>query len=139
MSNLLPDNCTYILNIHQLNILAALKHRIKIAKLQQNVRLIELLEIEKKNIYPLSIRFDSSHPYTSQIGSISGWFKLLKNSFIDFVKDKIVPKTELQVKKLCDEAGNEWWYAYDPKSGKSVYVNSDAEMRLWIESQYQDS
>jgi hypothetical protein len=134
MSNLLPVS-TYILNTHQLNILAVLKHRLKIAKLQQNVQLVELLEIERREISPLSIRFNSSHQHKSQIKSISAWFKLFRNGFID----NFVPKTDLQVKKLCDEAGNDWWYAYNPKSGKSVYANSDSEMRLWIEAQDEDS
>ncbi len=142
MSNLLSVDCTYILNIHQLNILAVLKHRIRVAELQQNVQLLKLLEQEKNGIIPLSIRFNPSSQSVSQIESLFARFKLLRHGLIDFINktmvNKAVAKTELQVKKLYDREGNEWWYAYDPKSGKSVYADSDLEMCRWIEAEYEN-
>lgn len=135
MSNLLPVN-TYILNVHQLSIMAAIKHRIEVAESQQNLPLLELLELEKKTIAPLSIRFNVPTKHSDRLKSLLAWFELLTHNFKDFLADKVVPKTELQVKRLFDEAGNEWWYAYDPKSGKSVYVDSDLEMCRWIDSEY---
>lgn len=134
MSDLLPLNCEYVLNTHQLNILAALEHRIKVAKSESNVSLVDLLEIEKQGINPISIQFNSSRRYSSQKKSPFAWLKRLTHSFID----NFVPKSELQVKHLCDATGNEWWYAYDPKTGESVYASSDSEMRLWIDSYDQE-
>ncbi len=26
-----------------------------------------------------------------------------------------------------------WWYAFDPKQGKSVYADTEEELRIWIE------
>jgi hypothetical protein len=127
MSSLSTLTSTDELNKHQLNILSSLEHRIKIAKLEQNLQLVDLLEIEKKSIDPTFLQSNAER-------SPIDWLNRLINGLID----NFVPKTELQIKKLSDTFGNEWWYAYDPKTGKSVYADSDSEMRLWIESNYKD-
>ncbi|AFY73826.1 hypothetical protein Syn7502_01782 [Synechococcus sp. PCC 7502] len=134
MSKLLPLSCTYVLNTHQLNMMASLEHRIKVAKLEQNYQLVQVLETERKGISPISIRSntssDSPKAFPSFIDVTINWLNTLKNSFID----NFVPKTGLQVKQILDTDGNKWWHAYDPKSGQSVYADSDSEMRLWLES-----
>lgn len=43
---------------------------------------------------------------------------------------------ELQVWKKLDRQGNTSWHAYDPLTGRSICVASDAEMREWIEQCY---
>lgn len=43
---------------------------------------------------------------------------------------------ELQVVKKKDRNGNTYWQAYDPATGKSTSLGSEAEMRVWIEQRY---
>jgi len=133
MSNLLQTQCTYMLNIHQLNILASLEHRLEVAKAQQNMQLVALLEIEKRSINPISIRFQSVSSGKSSI-NLRPWLITVWQRLGHSFTNNFLPKAELQIQQLSDPAGNQWWYAYDPKTGKSVYADSDTEMRLWIES-----
>jgi hypothetical protein len=30
-----------------------------------------------------------------------------------------------------------WWYTFDPRTGQCIYADSEAELRLWIEQNYQ--
>lgn len=43
---------------------------------------------------------------------------------------------ELRVWQRRDRAGRTIWNAYDPRSGQSTSLASEAEMRLWIEQHY---
>ncbi len=43
---------------------------------------------------------------------------------------------ELQVWQTVDHFGNTWWNAYDPATGRSTSVASEAEMRVWVEKRY---
>ena len=43
---------------------------------------------------------------------------------------------ELQVWQTSDHLGNTWWNAYEPTTGRSTSLASDAEMRVWIEEGY---
>ncbi|MCL1467774.1 hypothetical protein [Argonema galeatum] len=43
---------------------------------------------------------------------------------------------DLRVWQKSDRSGNKEWHAYDPATGRSTCVASDAEMRMWIEQQY---
>lgn len=42
---------------------------------------------------------------------------------------------ELQVWKR-DRQGHTYWHAYDPLTGNSTCLSSEAEMRIWIEQHY---
>lgn len=44
--------------------------------------------------------------------------------------------SELRVWQSRDRAGHSWWNAYDPTTGKSISLDSEAEMRMWIEERY---
>jgi hypothetical protein len=46
---------------------------------------------------------------------------------------------ELQVWQKKDRNGNAYWQAFDPKTRKSTSLNSEAEMRIWIEQRYYHS
>lgn len=43
---------------------------------------------------------------------------------------------ELRVWKTSERNGETDWHAYDPTTGRSICVASDAEMREWIEQRY---
>jgi hypothetical protein len=44
--------------------------------------------------------------------------------------------SELQVWQSSDRSGHTWWNGYDPSTGKSISLDSEAEMRMWIEERY---
>lgn len=43
---------------------------------------------------------------------------------------------ELKVWQSRDRKGHTWWNAYDPATGKSISLDSESEMRMWIEERY---
>lgn len=48
----------------------------------------------------------------------------------------ITSKNDLKVWRKSHADGSNEWHAYDPATGRSTCVASDAEMRVWIEQQY---
>lgn len=56
----------------------------------------------------------------------------LWQQFINFLSTS----NELQIWQSEDRYGNTQWNAYDPATGRSTSLNSDVEMRAWIEQRY---
>jgi YD repeat-containing protein len=54
----------------------------------------------------------------------------------NFVVDTLTQKPELQIREICDRAGNTWWYVYDPATGRTAWLDSENEVRIWIEKNY---
>ncbi|NJL42766.1 MAG: hypothetical protein HC856_07075 [Pseudanabaena sp. RU_4_16] len=48
----------------------------------------------------------------------------------------LTKEPELKVWQKQDRYGNTLWHAYDPWTGDSVCLGSEAEMLSWIESRY---
>lgn len=48
----------------------------------------------------------------------------------------LTKEPELRVWQTRDRRGQISWNAYDPKSGQSVRLASEAEMKMWIEQRY---
>ncbi|MBD1908217.1 hypothetical protein NDI37_11775 [Funiculus sociatus GB2-A5] len=48
----------------------------------------------------------------------------------------LVNASELRVWQVSDGHGHTYWRAYDPVSGRSSYLGSEAEVRSWIEQRY---
>lgn len=44
-------------------------------------------------------------------------------------------RSELQVKPVMTASGI-FWHAYDPKTGRQMFAQSEEEVRLWIEENY---
>lgn len=61
----------------------------------------------------------------------SFWYKIWQS-----ILTVAFTKNELQVWQKSHPDGNTEWHAYDPTTGRSICVASDAEMRIWIEQQY---
>ncbi|BAT53231.1 hypothetical protein NOS3756_21900 [Nostoc sp. NIES-3756] len=61
-----------------------------------------------------------------------GW-KILHNIWQKLVKIIILNPQEIQVKQKVDRYGNQYWYAYDPITGKSFTSGSQADISMWIE------
>ncbi len=64
-------------------------------------------------------------------------------SFVDQLKklqkslvEAFAHRNELQVRQFVN-GSDMMWYAFDPTTGQCVYADSEAELRLWIEQNYQ--
>jgi hypothetical protein len=53
-----------------------------------------------------------------------------------FVVDTLKKSSELQIREMTDRAGNTWWNVYDPTTGRSAWLDSEDEVRIWIEKNY---
>lgn len=60
-----------------------------------------------------------------------GQFQKFRQSII-----KTFFSSELQVRQVVSD-NNVWWYAYNPQTGNSVYADSETELMIWIEENYQ--
>jgi hypothetical protein len=108
---------------HYASMQASLNHRLEVARADHNNQLISLLEQEKRQM-------DSALP-NSGFSSVIAGVKHLWEQMVG----AIAHAHDLQVWTTTD--GNAlWWHAYNPRSGRSVITDSEAEMRLWIEANY---
>ncbi len=62
-------------------------------------------------------------------------FSALKSAF-QFCAQFFANANEPQIWTETDRYGNTYWHAYDPVSGRSVSLDSEAEMRAWLEQRY---
>lgn len=62
---------------------------------------------------------------------LSGWRKIWQS-----IVNSLISKSEMQVWSTSDRSGNTEWHAYEPKTGRSIHVASEAEMRHMIEQSY---
>ena len=53
-----------------------------------------------------------------------------------WLQEVFVGGSELRIWQAYDRNGNNWWHAYDPLTGRHASVESEAEMRAWIEQHY---
>ncbi|PZV19522.1 MAG: hypothetical protein DCF20_00470 [Pseudanabaena sp.] len=104
----------------------SLEHRFEVARANHNDELLAILELERSAIAPdlESAAKSMASPFARDKSMWKGLWNFL------------FPKAEIKVKRICDRAGNQWWYAYNPITGKSVYADTDTEMRVWIDQQY---
>ncbi len=116
---------TRVLNQHYANIEESLNHRLEIARAANNSRLVALLEQERRQIREQA-KADGVLPRDQN------WLQRTWQQLVAAFTD-----STLQVWQAADDAGNLWWCAYDPLTGKSVYADTETEMRLWIQQNYQ--
>lgn len=74
-------------------------------------------------------------PNTILFGHNSHWRKL-HNIWQNLLKRIQVNPNEIQVSKKVDRYGNQYWYAYDPVTGKSFASGSEVDISMWIEQLY---
>jgi hypothetical protein len=48
----------------------------------------------------------------------------------------IAGSDEPQIRQLRDRNGQSVWRSYDPITGQTAYLNSEAEVRSWLEQRY---
>ena len=72
----------------------------------------------------------------NQLKEYTPQFLSFLNKFWQNLVKAIVSGKELRVWQKSDRSGNTEWHAYDPATGRSTCVASDAALRMWIEQQY---
>ncbi|MBW4519247.1 MAG: hypothetical protein KME16_06040 [Scytolyngbya sp. HA4215-MV1] len=125
MNHVLHATDAQTLARHRDNLLASLSRRLEIARAAKNAQLIELLEQEKRQLAT-----DKTLPQASK--PLSVWF----NGFVKKLVQTIAGSAELEAFQFKN-GSDLWWYAFDPRTGRCIYADSEAELRLWIETNYQ--
>lgn len=106
---------------HQANVAANLTHRIEVARAEHNDALLALLEQEQAELLS-----------TWQTPAPTSWRQRLRQSWQTwrwFSQNRLA----LRVERVQDAAGQRWWYAFDPNSGKTLYADSETDVLRWIE------
>ncbi|GBO54147.1 hypothetical protein APA_2095 [Pseudanabaena sp. lw0831] len=101
---------------HLASMWTSLERRFEVARANHNTELLAMLELERIAIAPNQ----------AETPAASLWQGL---------RNFLFTKAEIKVKQVCDRSGNQWWYAYNPVTGQSVYADTDTEMRLWLKQQ----
>lgn len=72
-----------------------------------------------------------SQPQVKSLKLLSGPKQILQRLMQLFVGGN-----DLRIWQTYDQFGNNWWHAFDPVTGRYTSVESEAEMRAWIEQRY---
>jgi len=125
MANALHTADANLWQKHQANVVASLNHRLEVARANQDTRLIALLEQEQQQIAANSDR---------RSGSLRDQLSGLWDDFLALIRGD----SSLRVWQSVDDHGYQWWCAYNPQTGQSLYTDSETEMRIWIEQNYSE-
>lgn len=123
MANIVNSEDTALWHKHHANVAASLDRRLAIARAKQDQTLIDLLEQEQKQIVGDQDR---------QGNSLQHQLSTLWEDFTAWIRGD----STVQVWQTVDQQGDRWWCAYNPKTGQSLYSDSETEMLLWIEQNY---
>jgi hypothetical protein len=124
MTNALHLHDRPLLDRHHDSIVASLNHRMEVARANCNTGLVALLERERQQVAPAA----SVRPAPVE----RHWWQAITQA----VANKLFGGSTLQVSEIVD-GSDRWWVASDPRTGQFVYADSEAELRLWIEENYQ--
>ncbi len=113
---------------HQDNMMASLARRLEAARAAENMELLQLLEQEQRQLAKLT----GSASQSQLISGMLTWLKSLTQTVVDALNQP----HELEVQQITDPAGVSWWYAWDPRTGKCLYADTENEVRMWIEQNY---
>ncbi len=106
---------------HSQSMRTSLAHRLEVARAANNLQLIRLLEYEQQQIVSSTL-VTQNNP----LGHFQQWiagFKQAVNSLFRSSKPKI---------HQFNNGSDRWWYTTDPRTGRYVYAESEAELQLWI-------
>lgn len=104
--------------------MASLAHRLDVARTTNNAHLVALLEQERQQV--------ALNDTAGAVQTQRNWW----TTITQFVVKQLFGGSELQVCEIVD-GRDRWWVASDPQTGQFVYADSEAELRLWIEENYQ--
>jgi hypothetical protein len=126
MMHTLHFNSSQASNAHQDSMMTSLMHRLEVAKAAQNFQLVELLERERQQLI-------EQETVPQKIARVLGtWANTLGQN----LSQALWGSAKLQVREFM-QGSDHWWYAFDPRTGKYVYADSEIELRLWIKANYQ--
>lgn len=114
------------LDKHHANLRANLLHRLAIAEAQHNESLVRLLEQERQQL---------EQNWSAQPATKNPPFQAF-TQLGQRVREAIARYFQLRVEQVRDEAGQLWWYAFDPRSGKTLYAEAETEVIRWIEENH---
>lgn len=104
---------------HQANILESLIRRLEVARSTRNLRLVELLEQEKRQ------------------------YEIERIAVVPLLLTRL--RTTIQQIFHHEQSIYEWqngtdhgWFTFDPMTGQGVWGESEAELRLWLKEQSSD-
>ncbi|MEM9447797.1 MAG: hypothetical protein AAGA75_04610 [Cyanobacteria bacterium P01_E01_bin.6] len=123
MATALYTHSPAIAKQHVSNMAASLERRIEVARANNDNPLLELLLQEKAELDSLPGQW----VYAPQdiFGRVKSFWKQMMQS--------IENANKLHVEKIVDGSGNTWWYAHDPRTGKTQWAESESEVVKWIE------
>lgn len=78
----------------------------------------------------LEIAWNQDQPQAEslKLPGLKGFFQRLLQFFVG--------ANDLRIWQTSDRLGHKWWHAYDPATGRRTSVDSETEMRAWIEQHY---
>ncbi|MBI4780237.1 MAG: hypothetical protein HY785_02825 [Oscillatoriophycideae cyanobacterium NC_groundwater_1537_Pr4_S-0.65um_50_18] len=120
MSTALHFNLAEIDAQHKAAIAASLSRRLEVARAAQNFQLIALLEQEQKQL--------GLAPNQHGLAFVNK-VKQVWNSWMD----AIARQSMLSIDQIVGDSGTVFWRAYDPRTGKTLYAESESEVLQWIE------
>lgn len=44
--------------------------------------------------------------------------------------------SEPEIRQVADHQGQVWWCAYDPRTGRRTYLESEEEVQIWLEQRF---
>jgi len=113
---------------HRDNIAAVLAHRLEVARRSCNSDLIRMLEQEQAQ-FEAEDRARLTRLIQTLVQAIHQVWHCLDQFFAHH--------RELDVRLVHDRQHQIWWQAYDPNTGRTICTDSEQEMRIWIEQNYQ--
>ncbi len=125
MTNALHPTEQSVFTKHYDSMMASLSRRLEVARADNNTQLVALLEQEKQQVTRDTALLEPE-------AGPQRWWKALSQR----VGQALRSRSGLQVSEIVD-GSDRWWVAFDPQTGQLVYADSEAELRLWIEENYQ--
>lgn len=52
------------------------------------------------------------------------------------IVDSNLATSEPEIQQVFDQDGRTWWYACDPRTGQTTYLESEADVQIWIEERH---
>ncbi|MDX2271353.1 MAG: hypothetical protein NW237_05315 [Cyanobacteriota bacterium] len=109
---------------HQENIAASLAHRLQSAQASHNTQLISALQQEQEQLR-----------LSQQAAPAMQWLAGLQQMWQRFCR-ALALDSELDVRIVVDSTGVSWWYARQPRTGETVYADTQSELLAWIEAHH---
>lgn len=74
---------------------------------------------------------ESTYPSTQKPSTA-----FLLNQIWRLISNAVLNQSDPKIWLRHDRHGNTWWHCYDPRSGHTTRLSSEAEVRIWIEGLY---